>query len=485
MLEQSLRDKAIKGTIWSAADAFLGQGITFVVGIVLARLLTPEEYGLIGICLIFNAVLNGIVDSGFSNALIRKNNVSDVDYNTMFITNIVISMVLYLLLYIFSPWVAYFFERPELGTLVRAAGLVLIINALSMVQSTILTKSIDFKTKTKASFISAIFSGIVGIGMAFSGFGVWALIGQMLSKQIIYTILLWFFNKWSPKFSFCWKSFQYMWGYGWKLMVSGILNNLWNQLYQIVVGKWYSPATLGQYTRADGYASLFSSNLTVIIQRVSLPILSKIQDDKQRMVEAYRKLIKMTMFVTTICMISLAAVSEPLIYTLIGPKWIEASTYLPLICISMSLYPLHAINLNMLQILGRSDVFLYLEIIKKVIGLMPVCVGIFINIYWMLISSIVTSVFALYLNSWYTGRFLGYSFGKQLKDVIPFYLIAFFIGISIYFIKYLPLNCVLILILQVLVAFIMCVIVCNKLSLSEFLLIKSLLKDLRFPKYKI
>ena len=468
MSQQSLKDKTIKGTMWSAADAFLGQGVTFLVGIVLARLLSPDEYGLIGICLIFNTVLCGIVDSGFSNSLIRKKDCTDDDYNTMFLTNLGFSIVLYGLLFVCSPLVAHFFGRQELTALVRATGLLLFFNALSITQVTILTKRIDFKTKTKASLISAILSGIVGIAMAYTGFGVWALVGQMLSKQLFYTLCLWVLNKWWPKFNFSSSSFRYMWGFGWKLLVSGLLNNIWNQLYQVVVGKFYSPATLGQYTRSHEYASIFSSNLTSIIQRVSYPVLSEIQDDKHRMVEGYRKVIKMTMFVTAICMISLGAVAEPLIYCLIGPQWHEAATYLPLICISMAFYPLHAINLNMLQVLGRSDIFLYLEIIKKIIGIIPICIGIFIDIYWMLVASILIGFVSLYLNSWYTGKALGYTFWHQLRDIAPSFGIAFAIAISVYFFKYLPISNWCILPIQIVVGVVVCIIACRKSQLEEY-----------------
>ena len=454
--------------MWSAADAFLGQGVTFLVGIVLARLLSPDEYGLIGICMIFNSVLNGIVDSGFSNALIRKKDCTDDDYNTMFLTNLGFSIVLYGLLFVSSPLVALFFGRQELTALIRATGLLLFFNALSITQVTILTKRIDFKTKTKASLISAILSGIVGIAMAYTGFGVWALVGQMLSKQLFYTLCLWVLNKWWPTLKFSASSFRYMWGFGWKLLVSGLLNNIWNQLYQVVVGKFYSPATLGQYTRSNEYASIFSSNLTTIIQRVSYPVLSEIQDDKQRMVEGYRRVIKMTMFVTAICMISLGAVAEPLIYCLIGPQWHEAATYLPLICISMSLYPLHAINLNMLQVLGRSDIFLYLEIIKKVIGIVPICIGIFVDIYWMLVASIFISFVSLYLNSWYTGKALGYTFWKQLRDIAPSFGIAFAIALSVFFLKYLPISNWVILPIQIVVGVVVCIIACRKSQLEEY-----------------
>lgn len=466
--QQSLKDKTIKGTMWSAADAFLGQGVTFLVGIVLARMLSPDEYGLIGICLIFVNVLNGMVDSGFSNALIRKKEIEDVDYNTMFITNMAISTLLYALLFICAPIISDFFSRTELTELIRVVGLLMFANALSITQVTILTKRIDFKTKTKASLVSAIASGIIGIAMAFVGFGVWSLVGQMLSRQIIYTVSLWILNKWWPSFTFSSKSFHYMWGFGWKLLLSGLLNNIWNQLYQVVVGKCYNPATLGQFTRSHEYANVFSSNLTSIIQRVSYPVLSELQDDPQRMVDGYRRVIKMTMFITSISMISLGAVSEPLIYCMIGPQWHEAATYLPLICISMSFYPLHSINLNMLQVLGRSDIFLYLEIIKKVIGIVPIMIGIFVDIYWMLIASIIIGFVSLYLNSWYTGKTLGYTLWKQIRDIAPSFGIAFVIAISVYFLKYLPLGYWFILPMQIAVGAVVCILICRKIQLDEY-----------------
>ena len=454
MQEETLKNKTIKGVGWSAADAFLGQGVTFIVGLVLARLLSPDEYGLIGICLIFTTVLNGIVDSGFSNALIRKKDVTDEDYNTMFMTNMAISIVLYILLFVSAPFVSDFFHRVELTALVRATGLILFFNALSITQVTILTKKIDFKTKTKASLVSAIISGVIGIALAFMGYGVWSLVAQQLSKQLLYTLCLWVLNNWWPKFTFYKDSFKYMWGFGWKLLASGILNNVWNQLYQVVIGRCYTSSTLGHYTRANEYASIFSSNLTSIVQRVSYPVLAEIQDDKERMVLGYRKVIKVTMFVTAVCMISLGAVSEPLIYTLIGTKWHEAATYLPLICISMSLYPLHAINLNILQVLGRSDIFLYLEVLKKLVGLVPIVIGIFCGIYYMLLFSVFTGVISLYLNTWYTGKTLNYTFLKQLRDIAPSYVTALVIALAVYFLKYLPFQYYIVLVIQIIIGMI-------------------------------
>lgn len=473
-MRESLKNRTIKGTLWSATDAFLGQGVTFIVGIVLAHILTPAEYGLIGICTIFTTVLTGIVDSGFSNALIRKSDTTNEDYNTMFITNLMISIVLYVILYISAPVISQFFDRPELIKLIRAMGGILIIQALSLVQTTILTKKIDFKTKTKASFVAALLSGVVGIVMAFNGFGVWALAGQQLSKQLFYTISLWILNKWWPSLNFSSKSFSYMWGFGWKLMVSGLLSNIWNQLYQVVVGKFYTPSTLGQYSRSKEYAGIFSSNLTAIIQRVSYPVLAEIQDDKERMVIGYRRIIKTTMFVTTSILFFMGSVAEPLLYCLIGPQWREASTYLPLICISMSLYPLHAINLNMLQVQGRSDIFLYIEIVKKLIAVGPLCLGIFVNIYWMLIGSIITGIISFFLNSYYTGKSLGYSSWMQVKDIIPSYTISLLIACAVYFIKYLPISFWLVLPIQIIVGGLLLLGICEKTELSEYIEVKDI-----------
>lgn len=476
MAEQSLKDKTIKGTFWSAADAFLGQGVTFVIGIILARMLTPAEYGLIGIVLIFTIILSGVVDSGFSNALIRKKDTTDEDYNTMFITNMAISLAMFLLLFLTAPFIARFFGREELVDLCRVMGLILIIQALSITQTTILTKQIDFKTKTKASLISAIASGLVGIGMAYAGFGVWALVGQQISRCLLYTLVLWGLVHWWPKFSFNKDSFRYMWGFGWKLMVSGLLYNIWNQLYQVVVGKFYSADTLGQYTRSKEYANIFSSNLTAIIQRVSFPALAEVQDDTERMVMAYRKIIKVSMFVTVVSMVSIAAIAEPLIFCLIGSQWSEAASYLPLICLSMVLYPLHAINLNMLQIQGRSDIFLVLEIVKKIIGVVPLLLGVFVNIYWMLWGVIITGVIAFFLNSYYTGKKLKYSSWMQLKDISASFTVSLIMAVAVYFLKYIPVSYWIVLPLQLLVGATMFFVICEKTKLEEYQEIKAITK---------
>ena len=477
MAEQSLKDKTVRGVGWSAADTFLAQGVSFIVGLVLARLLTPEEYGLIGIVAVFTTVMLGIVDSGFSNALIRKKDVTNKDYNTLFFFNLIVSVALFALLFVCAPLIAKFFDRPQLVDLVRVMGIVLILQALSIVQNTILTKRIDFKTKTKASVISAVLSGVIGIAMAYMGFGVWSLVAQQLSRQLVYTICLWILNKWWPRIKLSIESLKYMWGFGWKLLVSGLLDNIWKELYQVVVGKFYSSAVLGQYTRATQYAGLLSSNITSIVQRVTYPVLSEVQGDKERMVRGYRRIIKVTMFITAILMLSMGAVSEPLIYCLIGSQWHEAATYLPFICISMSLYPLHAINLNMLQVQGRTDIFLVLEILKKVIAVVPICLGIFVSIYWMLIGSLCAGILCFFLNSYYTGRSLGYSSWMQLKDIAPSYGIAFLIAISVYFLKFLPISYWVIFPFQIIVGSLVFFAICETTKLPEYMEVKQIMTD--------
>lgn len=451
MADQSLKDKTVKGTLWSGIDNVTQIGVSFIVSIILARLLTPDDYGLIGIITIFVAVCTVLLSGGFGSALIRKKDASEDDYSTAFIVNFCMSLLLYLVIFFCSPLIARFFGREELVSLTRVTSLGVIIGALTIVQQTRLTKRIDFKTQTKVTLIASITSGVIGIAMALMGCGVWSLVSQNLVSLSLRAVLLWVYNRWIPKLHFSKKSFHELFGFGWKVMASSLIDTIWKELYQVVVGKFYSPATLGQYTRAKQFSTLFSTNLTLIVQRVTFPVLSDIQDDKTRMVSAYRRIIKTTMFITAICMLALGAVSEPLLYCLIGPKWHVAATYLPLICIAGSLYPLHAINLNMLQVQGRSDLYLGLEMIKKIIGIAPLAVCILYGIMPMLYVNLVTGVIAYFLNSYYSGKFLNYSSWMQIKDIAPSYGVAFMVAISVYFFKFLPISNWIILPIQIVV----------------------------------
>lgn len=477
-MSESLKNKTIKGTVWSSLDAFLGQGITFLVGLVLARLLSPEEYGLIAIITIFISVFNSIVDSGFSNALIRKQDATEADYNTVFYTNLAISAVLSTALFFGAPRIADFFSRPQLTPLTKAMSSVVIINAFAIVQNIRLTKNIDFKTKTKVSLIASLTSGVIGIAMAFGGFGVWSLVAQQISKQLLNSVFLWFFIRWMPKLLFSWKSFKEMFDFGWKLLVSGLINTIWTEIYQVIIGKFYQPQTLGQYTRAQQFSSIFSSNLTSIIQRVSYPVLSQLQDDKERLKSGYKRIIKITMLVSFVLMLGLAAIAKPMILVLIGDKWLPAVPFLQILCFNMMLYPLHSINLNMLQVQGRSDLFLKLEIVKKIVGVIPLCLGIFVNIYYMLIGSVFVGFFSYYLNARYSGPFLNYSIKEQVKDIMPGFSIALLAALPVYVISYLPLNPFILLPMQLLVGLLIVLVLCEKIGLEEYKEIKSIVLGL-------
>ena len=331
-MSDTLRHKTVRGVGWSFIDNIASSGIAFLVGLVLARLLTPAEYGVMAMIAIFIAVSTSIIDSGFSNALIRKVHVKRVDYNTVFYFNLTVSILVYVLLYFASPAISVFFKEPILVEVTRVIGWVLIINALAIIPRTQFVREVDFKTQTKVSLISSISSGVIGIGMALGGMGVWSLVGQQLSRQFLNTLFLWIYSKWHPVWEFSTKSFKELFGFGSKLLLSGLLDTIYKNIYYIIIGRFYTSAQLGQYTRAEQFNTIFSSNLTTVVQRVSYPVLSSIQEEPERLREAYRKVIKITMLITFACMLGLAAVAKPLIIILIGEKWLPAVYFLQIIC---------------------------------------------------------------------------------------------------------------------------------------------------------
>jgi O-antigen/teichoic acid export membrane protein len=334
---------------------------------------------------------------------------------------------------------------------------------------------IDFRSQTKVSLLSSVLGGVTGIGLAYGGFGVWALVLSGLVVAFVRSFLLLIYNRWVPVFRFSFVSFQELFGFGWKMMASSILDSIWKQLYQVVVGKYYSPASLGQYTRATGFSQLFSSNLTVVVQRVTYPVLSSIQDDRTRMVSAYRKIIKTTMFITAVSMFFLGAISEPLLYCLIGPQWHDAAIYLTIICISESTYPLHSINLNMLEVQGRSDLFLGLEIIKKIMALLPLFIGVVWGILPMLYVNLLFMIVAYFLNSHFSGKLIGYSSWMQIKDIAPSYGIAMFVALLVFFLKYLPLSNWIILPIQLAIGIISFLLICQFSNVEEFRIVKNII----------
>lgn len=453
-------------------DSISSQGVTFLVGLVLARLLTPHEYGLIGYIMILVAVFNSIVDSGFSNALIRKKDAGETDYSTAFIFNLAVSLVMVAAMVLVAVPFSRFFKEPQLVPLVRVMSVIVVINALALIQRTRLVKSVDFKTQTKASLISSVSSGAVGLAMAFGGLGVWSLVGQQISRQLINTVCLWILNRWTPSWRFSWSSFRELFGFGWKLLVSGLIDTVWKEIYQLVIGKFYSTSTLGQYTRGKQFSDIFSSNMTSIVQRVSYPVLSSIQDERERMREGYRKIIRTTMLASFVLLFGLSAVAESLLTVLIGPRWLEAAHYLQIICFAASLYPLHAINLNMLQVQGRSDLFLKLEIVKKIIAVGPLLLGIFIGIDWMLWGSLATSIIAYFLNARYSGTLIGYPIRAQIKDILPSFGVAAAMAACVWPLSLLSLRPVWTLLVQLCTGAAITIGLCEAFRLPEYLEMK-------------
>ena len=473
-MAESLKKKTVRGTFWSAVDSISSQGVTFLVGLVLARLLTPHEYGLIGYIMILVAVFNSIVDSGFSNALIRKKDAGQTDYSTAFFFNLAVSVVLMAAMYLLAVPFSRFFREPQLVPLVRVMSVIIIVNALALVQRTRLVKNVDFKTQTKASLISSLTSAAVGLGMAFGGLGVWSLAGQQISRQLVNTVCLWILNRWKPSGEFSRSSFREMFGYGWKLLVSGLIDTVWKEIYQLVIGKCYSTSTLGQYTRGKQFSDIFSSNMTSIVQRVSYPVLSSVQDEKERMCGGYRRIIRITMLASFVLLFGLAAVAESLVVVLIGPQWLEAAHYLQILCFAACLYPLHAINLNMLQVQGRSDLFLKLEIVKKIIAVGPLLLGIFIDIDWMLWGSLVTSIIAYFLNARYSGALIGYSIKAQVMDILPSFGIAAVMAACVSPLSLLNLRSIWILLVQLCAGAAIVIGLCEAFRLPEYLEIKDI-----------
>jgi len=428
----SLKTKTINGLFWSFIDNAAVKILQFAIGIILARLLSPKEFGLIGMLTVFIALSRSFIDSGFGNALIRKNQCTQTDYSTVFYFNLVVGILLYIILFISSGSIAAFFNEPQLRQILQVFGLVVIIDSFTIIQKTILTKNINFKLQARISVISSIGSGIVAITLAYNGFGVWSLVIQQLLRQGLNSLFLWIWNKWLPTLVFSRESFKNLFAFGSKLLLSGLIYTTFNNLYYFVIGKFFSAQELGFYTRANQFSNLPSQQIQGVISRVSYPVLSEMQDDPVRLKAAYQRLIRSTVYITFFLMLSMAAVAEPMVIGLIGEKWRQSIIYLQLLCIVGMFYPLHALNLNMLQVKGRSDLFLKLEIIKNLLIVPVVLLGLSFGIKWMIAGMIVKSFIAYYLNSLWSGKLIGYSFFEQIKDIWPSFLFAFVISFGIY-----------------------------------------------------
>ena len=475
-MSESLKQKTAKGVLWSGVEQLSVQIIQFVLGLVMARLLSPHDYGLVGMILVFTSIAETFVNSGFSNALIRKQNKTEVDYSTAFYFNIVVGLVAYFILFFLSPLIARFYNEPLLESLTKAVSINVFINSLGIVQRARYSIKVDFKTQAKATTISVLISGIIGLWMAYSGYGVWAIVWQSVIRNALNVVLLWLFAKWLPMLQFSWASFREMWSFGYKLLLSGLIDRIYSNIYQLIIGKVFSAVDLGNYTRANQFASFPSSNINSIISRVTYPILSSIQDDDVRLERVYRKYLRLSAFVVFPLMVGLSALSEPLILYILTDKWSAAIILLQIICFNMMWYPIHAINLNLLQVKGRSDLFLKLEIIKKFIGVSILCITVPIGLVAMCIGGIFSSILCLAVNTHYTGKLINVGFWLQIRDLLPILLLSLAMGVvvllSVWFIS----SNLLKLIVGVIVGVIFYILVARLFNMEELSDLLSLVK---------
>lgn len=414
-----LVNKTKKGLQWSAIDRILTHGMQLAISLLLARLLGPSSFGLIGMLAVFIAIANVFVDSGFTSALIRKTNRSESDLVTAFYYNIAMGVVCYLVLYICAPFIAQFYQQTELQSLLRVLGVTVLVNAFTLIPRVMLTVAMDFKTQAKISIISVLISGSIAMILAINGYGVWALVVQTLLTAICTTLLYNLFAPWKPQGKITSEAFNYLFGFGSKLLLSGLLDVIYNNLYQIIIGKKFSPAVVGQFTQANQLASTPASTLTAIIQRVTFPLFSQLQEDSDKMENVYRLTLKMASTLIFPLIVGLGLIAEPLLTSLLGEQWQAAAPLLSVLCLGYMLYPIHSINLNLLQVAGRSDLFLKLEVFKKTIGVAILLISIPYGVMAMCIGLTATSYFALLINTYYTAKLTRISQWQQCKDLLP------------------------------------------------------------------
>jgi O-antigen/teichoic acid export membrane protein len=420
----SLKSETIAGFKWSLIERFSLQGVTFVLGIILARLLKPEDYGLIGMLGIFFAIAQSFIDSGFSMALIRKPDRVPIDLDTVFYFNILLGAVCYGIMFLISPYVAAFFNAPILSDVLKVSAITLFLNSISGVQSTLLTIRVDFKTQAKVSLVASIVSGLMSIYWAYTGHGVWSLVYQSIARSIISGAMLWLLSTWRPQLRFSKSSFKTMYAFGSKMMLSGLLHTIYTNMTTLVIGKFYSPADLAYYTRGENLAMLPSTNVTAVIQRVTFPILAKIQNEDVHLILAYRKLICITSMVVFFGMTLLAAVAKPLVLLLLTEKWAFSIVFVQIFCFSLMFDHLCQLNLNLLQVKGRSDLFLKLEIVKKTISFAILLISIPFGVVTICVSKVIYTQIAVIVNTYYTGKLYGLTYRQQFQDYIPFLIKA-------------------------------------------------------------
>lgn len=475
----TLKHKTISGLFWSFSETGINQVVNFIIGIILARLLSPKEFGLIGMITIFIAISQSFIDSGFSQALIRKTDCHQRDYTTVFYFNLLVGVLFYLILFVSASAISRFYHEPILTELIKVIGLSLILNAFAIVQRTILVKKIDFKSQAKISLSSSVLSGIVGIILAFKGFGVWSLAIRSIFNQLFNSLFLWIDNRWVPTLEFSMQSIKAMFSFGSKLLASGLIYTVYRNIYYLIIGKFFSATVLGYYNQAERFSVLPSQGINSAVERVTYPILSSLQNDPANLKSGYKKLIKTIMLINFPVMLGMAAIAQPMILVLIGERWLSSVPYLQLLCIVFMILPLHSLNLNILKVKGRADLFLRLEIIKIVFGIPVVLIGIFIGIKAMIVGMIFNSFFAYFINSYYSSKLISYSVSEQIKDVLPALAISLVMAIIVFIIQMLvPITPLLKLVFSICIGFGIMIILSKIFIIEGYTELENIIKEL-------
>ncbi|WP_298827243.1 lipopolysaccharide biosynthesis protein [uncultured Planococcus sp.] len=432
--QPSLKKKTIGGLAWSFGDLVGNQGIQFLIQIILARMLLPEHFGLIGMILVFIALSNSLVDSGFTQALIRERNASQVDYSTVFYFNLLISVMIYGILYVTAPIISSFFGEPQLVSLVRVLSIGIVINSFAIIPKAMFAKEVNFKAQAAINLSASIISGVIAIGLAMAGYGVWSLVLRQLSLNAIQSLLFALTKKWIPSLVFSIASFKRLFGFGWKLLVSGLIDTFYTNVYFLIIGRQYSAIQLGFYTNASRFSEIVSQNLAATILRVTYPVLSSIQDEHERLKQSYKNITKLAAFLIFPMMVGMAAVGDPLVLLVFGEKWLPMVPYFQLLSIAGMLYPILALDLSILQVKGRSDLYLQLEIINKIslTILLVLAVWLELGVIGLIAAAILNTYLEFFVNSHFSKREVAYPAREKVKDLLPVYLLSFVMGAGVW-----------------------------------------------------
>lgn len=434
---------------WRLAERFGAQGVALVVSIILARLLVPEVYGTIALVTVFTQILNVFVDSGFGNALIQKKDADDLDFSTVFYFNVAVCLLLYVGVFLAAPWIARFYNDLALTPVVRVLSLTLIISGVKNVQQAYVSRTMQFKRFFFATLGGTIGAAVIGIAMAYFGFGVWALVAQQIFNATVDTLILWITVKWRPKWMFSWQRLKGLFSFGWKLLASSLLDTVYSDLRQLIIGKLYTSSDLAQYNRGKQLPDLLVNNIDTSINSVLLPAMSQVQDDSARVKSMTRRAMKTSTYVIAPIMMGLAFTAEFVIRLLLTEKWMPCVPFLRIFCITYMFYPVHTANLNAIKAMGRSDLFLKLEIVKKVVGLIVLLSTMWFGVMAMAYSLLFTSITSQIINSWPNQKLLDYSYPEQIRDILPGILLAVLMGCCVYPIQWLGLPDAVTLLIQV------------------------------------